>query len=86
MNKSGFIKYYVVGLTLISLTALFLSLNSSGDVKKLKQELSRKDQQIKQLMLELEKKDKKIQQITQEKQILVEKLKIIEEKIERRSI
>jgi len=44
MGKTGFIKYYVVGLTVVSLTALFLSLNSSGDVKKLRQEISQKDQ------------------------------------------
>lgn len=83
MGKTGFIKYYVVGLTVVSLTALFLSLNSSGDVKKLRQEISQKDQLIKQLQMELKEKDKKIQQITQEKQVLVEKLKIIEEKIKK---
>ncbi|WP_457625628.1 peptidoglycan DD-metalloendopeptidase family protein [Persephonella sp.] len=83
MNKTNLIKYYIIGLTLISFTALFLSLNSSGDVKQLKQKLSRKDEVIKQLKLQLEERDRKIQKLTQEKEALVEKLKIIEEKIKK---
>ncbi|SNZ07890.1 Murein DD-endopeptidase MepM and murein hydrolase activator NlpD, contain LysM domain [Persephonella hydrogeniphila] len=83
MRKSNLMKYYIIGLTLISFTALFLSLNSSGDVKQLKQKLSQKDEIITQLKKQIQEKDKKIQELSQEKEALVEKLKIIEEKIKK---
>ncbi|WP_456384147.1 peptidoglycan DD-metalloendopeptidase family protein [Persephonella sp.] len=83
MEKKGFLKYYIIGLTLVSLTALFLSLNSSGDVKRLKKELALKDKTIQELKAQLEEKDRQLQQIAQEKELLVKKLKIIEEKIKK---
>ncbi len=83
MIKGDFVKYYIIGLTLVSLTALFLSLNSSGDVKKLKKEISQKEQEIQTLKEELNKKDKEIQKLAQEREILLQKLKTIEEKIKK---
>ncbi len=83
MEKQGLMKYYLIGLTLVAFTALFLSFNSSGDLKRLKQELAEKDQKIQQLQKELEEKDKQLQQVAQEKEVLLKKLKLIEEKIKK---
>lgn len=83
MENKSLIKYYIIGLTLVSLTALFLSLNSSGDVKKLKKEITDKEKTIAELKKQLEERDQQIEKLTEEKKILVEKLKSIEEKIKK---
>jgi len=83
MEKSTLLKYYVIGLTLVSFTALILSLNSSGDIKRLRQQLSKKETEIRKLKEELKNKEEEIKRIAQEKETLVRKLKIIEEKIKK---
>lgn len=83
MGKNSLMKFYMLGLTLISFTALFLSFNSIGDIKKLREELSKKDKQIEQLNLKLKEKDKRLQQALKEKEILAQKLKVIEDKIKK---
>ncbi|NPA57787.1 MAG: peptidoglycan DD-metalloendopeptidase family protein [Aquificae bacterium] len=83
MEKNSLIKYYLIGLTVASFTALFLALNSSGDIKKLKQELAQKELEIQRLKEELKEKDEQLQKVAQEKEVLFKKLKVIEEKIKK---
>ncbi|NPA12879.1 MAG: peptidoglycan DD-metalloendopeptidase family protein [Aquificae bacterium] len=83
MDKNLLYKYYIIGMLVITGTALFLSLNSAGDIKKLRQQLAEKDKVIQQLKEQLKEKDKEIAKVEQEKQQLVERLKAIEEKIKK---
>ncbi|WP_051654719.1 M23 family metallopeptidase [Persephonella sp. IF05-L8] len=90
MSKDTMLKFYIIGLSLLSLTAFFLAINSSSDIREVRQQLTEKTRQleekekiIKELQAKIEEKNKKIEKLAKENIVLAKKLKQIEEKIKK---